>query len=98
MAGNPLLGGPMAMLQNSHIGQLITMKMSGQDPMPYVQKMMGQNADFGSAINAMNGKDQSQINDMMAKAAKDRGVDLTQVAKQINLPPDVAKRFNIPME
>lgn len=103
MSGNPLLSmmggnGPMAILQNSPIGQMLSMMRNGQNPQALVQQMMGQNKDFGNLVNSLNGKDQSQINDMISKTAKERGIDLSSLAKQIGLPPDVAKKFNISMD
>lgn len=101
MAGNPLLsmmGGnnPMAaMMQNSPIGKMISLMKSGGNPQALVQQMMGQNKEFGNLINSLNGKDQSQVNDMLAKAANQKGINLTELAKNIGLPPDIAKNFNI---
>lgn len=100
MSGNPLLsmmgnGGPMAMFQNSPIGQMISMMRNGQNPQALVQQMMNQNKDFGNLVNSLNGKDQSQINDIISKTAKERGVDLNQLAKEIGMPLEIAKNFGI---
>lgn len=103
MSGNPLLsmmGGnnPMAaMMQNSPIGKMISLMKSGGNPQALVQQMMGQNKEFGDLINSLNGKDQSQVNDMIANMAKEKGVDLKQLATGLNMPPEVAKKFGIEM-
>lgn len=98
MTGNPLLGGPMAMLQNSPIGKLISMMQAGQNPQALVQQLMNQNPDFANVVNSFNGKDQNQVNDMIANAAKQKGVDLKQLATQIGMPPDIARKYGINME
>lgn len=101
MAGNPLvsmMGGnnPMAaMMQNNPIMQMVTMMKNGGNPQALVQQMMGQNKEFGNIVNSLNGKDQSQVNDMIAKMAKEKGVDLTQLANSIGMPADIQKKFNI---
>lgn len=86
------------MLQNSPIGKLISMMQAGQNPQALIQQMMGQNQEFGNAVNSLNGKDQNQINDMIANAAKQKGVDLKQLATQIGMPPEIAKKYGITVE
>lgn len=104
MAGNPLLsmmGGnnPMAnMMQNNPIMQMIHMMKNGGNPQALIQQMMGQNKEFGNVINSLNGKDQSQVNDMIANMAKEKGVDLSQLASQIGMPKEVASKFGIEMK
>lgn len=100
MAGNPLLGNNpmMAMMQNNPIFGLINMFRNGGNVMPLVQQMKNQNSDFGNAIDAINGKNQNEVNDFIAQKAKEKGVDLSQIARQVNMPKDVAARFGINME
>lgn len=104
MAGNPLLsmmGGnnPMTnMMQNNPIMQMINMMKNGGNPQALIQQMMGQNKEFGNVINSLNGKDQSQVNEMIAKIAKEKGVDLGQLAASLNMPPEIAKKFEIEMK
>lgn len=103
MAGNPLLSmmngnNPMAaMMQNNPIMQMVNMMRNGGNPQALVQQMMGQNKEFENLVNSLNGKDQSQVNDMIAKMAKEKGVDLKQLATGLNMPPEVAKKFGIEM-
>lgn len=100
MSGNPLLnmmGGnnPMAAMMNSPIMGLVNMFRNGGNPMPFVQQMKSQNREFGEAIDAINGKNQDEVNNFLAQKAKERGIDLSQAARQINMPKDVAARFGI---
>lgn len=99
MSGNPLVNMMgNAMMQNNPFFGLINMFKSGGNVMPFVNQMKKQNPQFGEAIDAINGKDQSQVNDFLAQKAKERGVDLSQVARQVNMPKDVAARFGINMD
>lgn len=100
MSGNPLLnmmsnGGPMAMLQNSPIGQLISMFKGGGNPQAMIQQMMGQNPQFGDAINSLNGKDQNQINNFISQTAKEKGINLAELASSIGMPPEIAAKYGI---
>lgn len=99
MSGNPLMNmNPMNMMQNNPIMQLVNLFKNGGNAKSLVQQMMGMNSEFGNAINSINGKNQSQVNEMLANEAKKRGIDLSQVAKQIGMPPEIAKQYNINIE
>lgn len=104
MNDNPLLSmmngnNPMAnMMQNNPIMQLVNLFKNGGNGKPIVQKMMGMNNEFCNAINSINGKNQSQVNEMLSNEAKKRGIDLSQVAKQIGMPPEIMKEFGISSE
>lgn len=100
MSGNPLVnmmsnGGPMAMLNNSPIGKMISIMKSGGNPQAIVQQMMGQNPEFDDLVNSLNGKDQSQVNDMISNLAKEKGVDLHQLVNQLGVPNNVVKHLGI---
>lgn len=104
MAGNPLLsmmGGnnPMvAMMQNNPIMQMVNMMKNGGNPQALIQQMMGQNKEFGNLVNSLNGKDQSQVNEMIANMAKEKGVNLGELAAGLKMPPEIAKKFGIEMK
>lgn len=99
--GNPLLnmmGGnnPMqAMMQNNPIFGLINMFRSGGDVGPVVQQLKNQNPEFGSALDSISGKNQNEVNSFIAQKAKERGVNLSQIANQIGMPEEVQARFGI---
>lgn len=101
MAGNPLLsmiGGNMPM-GNNPLMQIINMAKSGKgNPMQLIQQFAGQNPQMQQVMNMMNGKDQNQVNEMIANTAKERGVNLSELAKNIGMPPEVAKKYGITME
>lgn len=101
MSGNPLLnmmGGnnPMAAMMNGPLGQIINMAKSGKgNPMQMIQQFAGQNPQMQQVMQMMNGKDQNQINELIANTAKERGVDLKQLAEGIGMPPEIAKKYGI---
>lgn len=98
MSGNPLLSmmggnGPMA---NNPLMQIINMAKSGKgNPMQMIQQFAGKNPQMQQVMQMINGKDQNQINNMISKTAKERGVDLSQLASQIGMPKDIASKFGI---
>ncbi len=101
MAGNTLLsiiGGnkPIAnKIQNKPNIQMVNMMKNGGNPQALVQQMMGKNPEFGNLVNSLNGKDQSQVNDMIANLAKQKGVDLKQLADQLGMPESAKKMYGI---
>lgn len=101
MSGNPLVnmmagGNPIqAMLQNSPIGQVLNMIKSGGNPQDLIQQMMSKNPQMQQAMQMINNKDQNQINKFIANTAKEKGVDLTELAGQIGMPPEIAKKYGI---
>lgn len=105
MAGNPLvsmMGGnnPMAaMMQNNPIMQIINMAKSGKgNPMQMIQQMAGQNPQMKQAMDMMNGKDQNQVNEMIANMSKEKGINLSQLASQLGMPKSAAEHLGIKMD
>lgn len=67
--------------------QIIQMAQRG-NPQQIAMQLAQQNPAFRQAMQMMNGKTPEQIRDMAFNMAKQRGVDLNQMARQmgINLP------------
>ena len=67
--------------------QILQMAQRG-NPQQIAMQLAQQNPAFRQAMQMMNGKTPEQIRDMAFNMAKQRGVDLNQMAKQwgINLP------------
>lgn len=101
MSGNPLLnmmgnGGPMAMLQNNPLMQIINMAKSGNgNPMQMIQQMASRNPQMQQVLQMVNGKDQNQLNELIANTAKEKGVDLKQLADQLGMPESARKSLGI---
>ncbi len=101
MTGNPLLnmmGGNNPMMNNP-LMKIISMARNGSgNPMQMLQQFAGQNPQMQQIMNMVNGKDQNQMNEMIANTAKEKGVDLKQLANQIGMPPEIAKKYGINMD
>lgn len=67
--------------------QILQMAQRG-NPQQIAMQLAQQNPAFRQAMQMMNGKTPEQIRDMAFNMAKQRGVDLNQMARQmgINLP------------
>ena len=67
--------------------QILQMAQRG-NPQQIAMQLAQQNPAFRQAMQMMNGKTPEQIRDMAFNMAKQRGVDLNQMARQMgsNLP------------
>lgn len=103
MSGNPLLnmmaggvGNPIqAMLQNNPFMQVINMAKNGGNPIQMLQQMSGQNPQLKQIMDMTNGKSPSEMGDMINSLAQQKGINVSDLVKQIGMPDDVAKRFGI---
>lgn len=98
MAGNPLLGNNpmMSMMQNNPLMQIINMAKSGKgNPMQLIQQFASQNPQMQQAMDMISGRNQSEINEIISKTAKERGVDLKQLADQLGIPESARKNMGI---
>lgn len=93
MSGNPLINGNPMM--NNPLFGLINMFRGGSDVSPFINQMKQKNPEFGEAIDSINGKDQNEINNFISQKAKERGVDLKQIADMIGMPANVRKIYGI---
>lgn len=98
MSGNPLLSmmGNNNPMMNNPIMQIVNMAKNGKgNPMQMIQQMAGQNPQMQQIMQMVNGKDQNQINDMIANMAKKKGVNLSELANSLQMPPEIQKKFGI---
>lgn len=102
--GNPLMqmmgnamGGGNPMMQNNPIMRIVSMLKSGGNPQAIVQQMVGNNPHMKQIMDTVNGKSQQEMNEYIKKAAQQKGVDLSQLAQSIGMPPEVASRYGIEM-
>lgn len=96
MDGNPLLkslntSNMMNAMQNNPAIQLLNIMRSGGNPM----QLIGSNPKLQQINSMMNGKSDDEVGGMMSNLAKEKGVDLGQLAKSLGMPEDVAKRYGI---
>lgn len=72
MMNNPLMG-------------LVNLTRNGGNPMMLMQQMAGQNPQMQQAISMIQGKTPEQLKQMAENMAKERGMTVEQVAKNIGL-------------
>lgn len=79
---NPMLNNPMA--------AMVSAMRSGGNPMALIQHMAGQNPQMRQFMQMINGKSPAQLRQMAENMAKERGVSLNDVARQlgITIPSD----------
>lgn len=96
MSGNPLL----AMMNNNNpIMQIINMAKSGKgNPMQMIMQLAGNNPQMNQIMQMVNGKDENQMKEFISNTAKEKGVDLKQLATQIGMPPEVAAKYGISLD
>lgn len=70
--------------------QMMSLLQNGGNPMAFLQTMAKNNPQIASALRMMQGKSSQQLRQMAENMAKERGVSLNDVARQlgINLPSD----------
>lgn len=68
--------------------QMVQMISAAQNPMQTMMQLSQQNPALGQAMQMMNGKTPAQMRQIVNDMARQRGVDLNQLARQmgINLP------------
>ena len=70
---------PFDMITHSPIMQLANLARAGQNPMGLIQQLGGQSAPM------IQGKNEAQLRTMAQNLAKERGIDLNQLASVLNL-------------
>lgn len=95
MMGNAMGNNPM--MQNNPIMQMISMLKNGGNPQQLIQQMVGSNPQMKQIMDTVSGKSQQEMSEYIKNAAQQRGVDLSQLAKSIGLPREIAEKYNIEM-
>lgn len=75
---------------NNPMMAMINVMRSGGNPMNLVQQMAMQNPQMRQFMQMVNGKSPAQLKQMAENVAKERGVSLNDVARQlgITIPSD----------
>lgn len=81
--GNHMMGG-----NNNPMAMLVNLAKSGGNPMAMIQQMAGNNPQMKAFMQMVNGKNPTQLRQIAENVAKERGMDINQVAQQlgINVP------------
>ena len=75
---------PFDMITHSPIMQLANLARAGQNPMGLIQQLGGQSAPIMQGLNLIQGKNEAQLRTMAQNLAKERGIDLNQLASVLN--------------
>ena len=65
--------------------QLIQMMQSGGNPMQLLSQMGRQNPMVGQVLQMTNGRTPNEMRDMAQRIARQKGVDLNQLAQSMGL-------------
>lgn len=76
---------PFDVIANSPVMQIANLVRAGQNPMNMIQMLSGQNAPIMQGMNLIQGKNSQQLETMARNLAKERGIDLNQLASVLNL-------------
>lgn len=75
---------PMAPMNNPVL-TLVQAMQQGRNPMSLMQAMAQQNPQVAQALQMMQGKSPQQLQQMAQNMAKERGVDLNQMLRQMGI-------------
>ena len=75
---------PMAPMNNPVLA-LVQAMHKGRNPMALMQTMAQQNPQVAQALQMMQGKSPQQLQSMAQNMARERGVDLNQMLRQMGI-------------
>lgn len=75
---------PMAPMNNP-VMALVQAMQQGRNPMALMQAMAQQNPHVAQALQMMHGKSPQQLQSMAQNMARERGVDLNQMLRQMGI-------------
>ena len=71
--------------QNNPLLMLVQAVNSGQNPMALAQQMARQNPQIAQAVQLMQGKSPQQLQMMAQNMAKERGIDINEMIRQLGI-------------
>jgi hypothetical protein len=75
----------MPPMMNNPMMAMLQMARNGGNPMQMLQQMAGQNPQAAQAMRLIQGKNPQQLRQIAENMAKERGVDLNQIAHQMGI-------------
>ena len=75
--------GPIQM--NNPVMMLVNIMRNGGNPMQAMSQMAGQNPQIAQAMQLMQGKSPQQLQMMAQNMARERGIDLNQMIRQMGI-------------
>ena len=71
---------------NNPIMALINVMKSGGNPNAMLQQMAGSDPRIGQAMQMMQGKSPQQLRSMAENMARERGVNIADLARELGIP------------
>lgn len=72
-------------MMNNPLMMLMGLMRSGGNPMMMLQQMAGQDPQVAQFMRMLNGKNTQQLQQMAENVAKEKGVSINDVARQLGL-------------
>lgn len=73
------------MITNNPLALLMQAAQSGGNPVTMLQQMAAQNPQMAQAFRLIQGKDARQLQAMAQNIARERGLDLNEVAQSLGI-------------
>lgn len=73
------------MITNNPLALLMQAAQSGGNPVAMIQQMAAQNPQMAQAFRLIQGKDARQLQAMAQNIARERGIDLNEVAQSLGI-------------
>lgn len=70
---------------NNPVMLLVQEMNNGGNPMQLIQQMAGQNPQIAQAFQLMHGKSPQQLQQMAQNMAKERGIDINQMLRDLGI-------------
>lgn len=77
---------------------LVQTMRGGGDPMQLLQKMAGQNPQAAQALKMIQGKNPQQLKTMAENMAKERGVSINDIARQLGINNPSNRQIKTPYQ
>ena len=74
------------MMMNNPIVALVNVMKSGGNPNAMLQQMAGSDPRIGQAMQMMQGKSPQQLRSMAENMARERGVNIADLARGLGIP------------
>ncbi len=75
----------MTPMNNNPVFALMQIAKNGGNPMRAIQQLAGRDPRAAQAMKLMQGKNPQQLQQMAENMAKERGIDLNQMASQMGI-------------
>lgn len=72
-------------MMNNQLLNLVQLARSGRNPMGALNQMAAQNPMLAQAMRMMNGKTPAQLKQMAQNMAKERGMNIEDIVRQLGL-------------